>query len=116
MAICIRAKSEILSISRDLREGNIPDEEQKSVLRAQLKDLEKWVKKGEQAIGESEYHPQTTTYMERSLYLPIPLGGKSNRPEAPAAVASKGTGETRQLAALLGPPKESIADALEMLK
>jgi hypothetical protein len=68
MAICIRAKSEILSISRALREGNIPnEEEQKIVLRAQLKDLEKKVKKGEQAIDDSEYHPQIIDGVRRTV-------------------------------------------------
>jgi hypothetical protein len=63
--------------------------------------------------------PRPSTWRDNSICgtklfseLLIPLGGKSNQPEAPAAVALKGTGETRQLAALLGPPKERIANCL----
>jgi hypothetical protein len=47
---------------------------------------------------------QTKSYTATSDFhnLPIPLGPKSNRPEATTATLSKGTGETRQLAGMLG--------------
>ena len=47
---CIRAKTKILEISRDLREKNYENEDEKAILQSQLKDLETKVKTATQFL------------------------------------------------------------------
>lgn len=50
VAECITAKTKIMEMSHDLREGNCQNEEEKKIICNNLKDLDKKVKKGEMRL------------------------------------------------------------------
>ena len=59
MVACIKTKSEILSIRRELRKGgnNTPTDDRRKALHARLGVLEKKAKTWESASLDSEHHP-----------------------------------------------------------
>ena len=68
MVSCIKAKSQILSIRRELRErGHTFDDDRRKAMHTRLHVLEKEAKTGEKVSLESELHPQVIESVRRAM-------------------------------------------------
>jgi DNA integrity scanning protein DisA with diadenylate cyclase activity len=68
MVSCIKAKSQILLIRRELRQGgHTIDDDKRKAMYARLHALEKEAKTGEKANLDCELHPQVIESVRRSL-------------------------------------------------